>query len=241
MSVLTCVRRLGVALTLASALGAQSIDSLRPQAVAPGALLQLDGRELAGAALVRFTALGPGGTLLVREQPLLHHGSALLAVVPAFSDAGSAPLSPWGWVSVPGARPVPLFLLEGTAGRVSVAGAGSQLGERRLGVSFDPAAGPPDAGNAGFTLTLHGAPAGRPAMVLAGLPRAGPRLRLRDAALGLDFASSFIVAGFCLTDGEGRAELQLPVPLLSGVSIAALWVVAAPEGLAFSDTLLACL
>jgi hypothetical protein len=243
MFVLSLARRLGAALLLCSALSAQAIETLQPGAVAPGALLTLAGRELGDVQLVRFTALGPGDTLLVREAPVLRAGDSLMVVVPAFADTGSAPLSPWGWVGVAGAPPQPLFLLEGTGGRVRVTGAGTQRAEgERLTVSFDPASGPPVSGNAGFKLTLYGAPAGAPAMVLAGPPASGSRRRLRDAALGLDLASSFLLAGSCVTGADGRAELLLPVPAVSGVGVAAMWAVVTPEGqMAFSDTLVACL
>ena len=243
MSFSSWARRLGAVLVICSALTAQALETPRPQAVAPGALLTLAGRELADVKVACFTALGPGDTLLVREAAVLHAGDALLVVVPAFADGGSAPLAPWGWVAVPGAPAQPLFLLEGTGGHVRVAGAGTQRDDgERLAVSFDPAAGPPASGNAGFTLTLQGARASAAALVIAGPPCAGVRQRVGDAALGLDFASSFVVAGSCVTDAEGRAELVLPVPTLSGVSVAALWAVATPDGrLEFSDTLVACL
>jgi hypothetical protein len=244
MSLPSLARRFVAALVFCSALSAQSLQTVQPAAVAPGALLRLDGVALASVKSVRFTALGANDELLVREQPVVAaDGSSLRVVVPAFADAGAAPLSPWGWVSVAGALPQPLFLMEGTAGRVRVSGAGTQLASgERLTVSFDPLGGPPAGGNAQFRFVLQGAPAGAPALVIAGPPVDGPRLRVGDAALGLDLASSFVVAGSCLTGADGTACLSLPVPALSGVTVAALWAVVKPCGrLAFSDTLIASL
>ena len=241
----TCLARRFVAgLVFSSALAAQSLETVRPAAVAPGALLRLGGHGLADSTVVRFTALGPGDTLLEREQHVVaaDEGSVRV-VVPAFADAGDAPLSPWGWVSLPGAPPQPLFLMEGTAGHVRVAGAGSQLSDgSRLTVSFDPLGGPPTPGNAQFTLALSGAPQRKPALVLAGPPAGAPWARVGDAALGLDLAATFVVAGSCVTDDDGAASLQLPVPAASGLTIAAMWAVLKPCGrLAFSDTLVATL
>jgi hypothetical protein len=242
MSPTFMARLAAAALVLSSALAAQVLDGVRPAAFGPGALLRLTGHGLAGVASVRFTALGPGDELLVRDQPVVRAADGqLLVVAPAFADRdpGVAPLSPWGWVGVADAAPRPGFLLEGTAGRVRVAGAGTQLPDGgRLGVSFDPLSGLPAAGNGGFTLTLDGAPPGAAAIVLAGPPADGPRVRVGDAALGLDLASGSMLVGTCAVGADGTAVLRLPVPAVNGVAIAALWVVARPPGgLAFSDTL----
>jgi hypothetical protein len=242
MSLPWLARRFVAALVCCSALSAQSLQTVQPAAAAPGALLRLDGAELGGVRSVRFTALGANDELLVREAPIVSaDATTLRVVVPAFADAGAAPQSPWGWVTVAGAPPQPLYFLEGTAGRVRVAGAGTQLANgERLAVSFDPLDGPPSGGNAQFRLVLQGAPAGAPALVLAGPLADGPRLRVGDAALGLDLASSFVVAGSCLTGADGTASLSLPVPALSGVTVAVMWAVVKPCGrLAFSDTLVA--
>ena len=244
MSLPSLARRSVAALVFCSALSAQSLQTVQPAAVAPGALLRLGGEALAGVKSVRFTALGANDELILRDQPVVAADEwSLRVVVPAFADAGSAPLSPWGWVTVEGAPPQPLFLMEGTAGRVRVAGAGTQLASgERLTVSFDPLGGPPTGANAQFRLVLQNAPAKAPALVLAGPPADGPRLRVGDAALGLDLASSFVVAGSCLTGPDGTASLSLPVPALSGVTVAVMWAAVKPCGrLAFSDTLVASL
>ena len=240
----SCTARLAAAaLVCLTSAAAQVVDAIRPAILAPGALVRVQGRELASVREVRFLARGPGDQMLQRVQSVVRaEDGELCAVVPAFADGpdGAMPASPWAWVAVEGAAARPVFLLEATHGRVRLAGAGSQrLDGTRLVVAFDLAGGPPLPGNASFALTLSGAPAGAAAFVLAGTPAPPPRFRVRDAALGVDLLRSWVLLGPCVVRPAGEARVELPVPALTGVSFAVQWVVEDGAQPLLSDALVA--
>jgi hypothetical protein len=239
-----CVAWLAAAaLALSSPLAAQEVDSVRPAVLAPGALVRVEGSGLASVREVRFTALGPDDALMVRAQPVLRAADdALLVAAPAFADAPphAAPLSPWAWLTADGATPRPVFLLESAAGRVRAAGAGSQRPDgTRLGASFDLAGGPPLPGNAGFALTLSSAPAGAAAFVLVGSPAPPPLLRVRDAALAVDLSASWVLVGPFVVQPGRDLRVELPVPAVTGFTLATQWVVRGGAELLLSDALVA--
>jgi len=240
----SCTARLAAAaLVCLTSSAAQVVDAIRPAILAPGALVRVQGRELASVRAVRFLAVGPGDELLLRTQPVLRADDGeLRVVVPAFADepTDATPASPWAWIAVEGAAARPVFLLEAMQGRVRLTGAGSQRPEgERLAIAFDLAGGPPNSGNAGFALELHGAPPRAAAFVLAGLAAAPPLLRVRDAVVGVDLAAGYVLLGPIATDGHGVARAGLPVPSLAGVTLAAQWVVQANGVPLLSDALVA--
>ena len=243
MSLAYTARLAAAALVCLTSSAAQVVDAIRPAILAPGALVRVQGRELASVRAVRFLALGPGDELLLRTQPVLRADDGeLRVVVPAFADepTGAAPTSPWAWVAVEEAAARPVYLLEGTQGRVRLAGAGSQrpAGER-LAIAFDLAGGPPNPGNARFALELHGAPPRAAAFVLAGLAAAPPQLRVRDAVVSVDLSAGYVLLGPLATDSQGVARAELPVPSLAGVTLAAQWVMHVDGVLLLSDALVA--
>ena len=243
MSLPYAARLAAAALVCLASSAAQVVDSIRPAILAPGALVRVEGRGLASVHTVRFLALGPGDQLLLVTQPALRAADGeLRVVVPAFADepVAATPESPWAWIAVDGAAARPVFLLEATQGRVRLAGAGSQRPDgERLAIAFDLAGGPPNPGNAGFALELHGAPPRAAAFVLAGLAAAPPLLRVRDAVVGVDLSAGYVLLGPLATDSRGVARAGLPVPSLAGVTLAAQWVVPSDGMPLLSDALVA--
>ena len=218
-------RLLGAALLLSLPASAQVLHRASPAAFGPGALLRLDADALGDVRAVTFLALA-GDDLRVLRQPVLRGPDGeLLVVAPAFADeAGLPPPGPWAWIAAAGAAQ-PVFLFEGTAGRVRAAGAGTQRPEGgRLSIAFDLAGGPPAPGNAGFTLRLLGSPPGAAAFAVVGVPAAGPWPRVRDATLVADFARAVLV-GPVVVDADGMASVALPVPAVGGAALAVQWLV----------------
>src|SRR5262245_26299818 len=234
-------RLAAAALVCMASSAAQVVDSIRPAILAPGALVRVEGRGLAAVHTVRFLALGPGDQLLLVTQPVLRaEDGELRVVVPAFADepTRATPESPWAWIAVDGAAARPVFLLEATQGRVRLAGAGSQRPDgERLAIAFDLAGGPPNPGNAGFALELHGAPPRAAAFVLAGLAAAPPLLRVRDAAVGVDLSVGYVLLGPIVTDADGVTRTAMPVPALAGLTFAAQWLLTAHGLPLLSDAL----
>lgn len=234
-------RLLGGALLLvvSAPLPAQELERVVPAAFGPGALVRLEGAGLEGAREASFLAAA-GDDLRVLRRPLLRGPQGeWLVVAPAFGDDGPPPDGPWAWLAIDGAAPLPVFLFEAAAGRVRAAGAGSQLDDgRRLTIAFDLAGGPPLPGNAGFTLELHGAPAGAAAFAAVGLASERPWTRVRDATLAADPAAALLL-GPVAVDAGGRARVTLPVPALAGVELAVQWVACDPgrSGPLYSDAL----
>jgi len=229
-------------LVLALPCAAQVRHSVRPAVFAPGALLRLTGRELGDVREVLFTALC-GDDALTLRRPVLRGGpDELLVVVPAFGDDSACAIgSPWGWVGVPGARPLPAFFLQGTAGRLRAAGAGSQLPDgSRLSIAFELAGGEPRPGNASGTLELHGAPPGVVAFAAVSLPAPQPWPRWRDATLVVDQAPPCVLLGPFAVEADGVARARLPLPSIAGVQLAVQWLVGAarPDDVLVSDALL---
>ena len=220
---------------------AQVVEAIHPEALAPGALVRVQGRDLDSVREVRFLARGGDAEPLVRVQPVLRaEGGELCLVVPSFADdpTRAVPSSPWAWLEGAQAPARPVFLLEAMRGRVRLAGAGSQRADgERLSVAFDLAGGLPAAGNAAFTLQLHGAPAGAAAFVVVGVPAQAPLLRLRDAALAVELACSHVLLGSCVTAADGRARAAVPLPSLAGITIAAQWLVDGGGAPLLSDAL----
>jgi hypothetical protein len=227
---------------LALPCAAQVLECVRPAVFAPGALLRLTGRELGGVREVSFTALCGADALVLRRPVLRAEPGEVLVVAPAFGDHEPCTVgSPWGWVSVPGARPLPAFLLEGSAGRIAAAGAGSQLPEGgRLAIAFELAGGEPRPGNGSGTLELHGAPPGAMAFVAASLPVPPPWTRLRDATLVADLTPPCVLLGPFAVEADGIAHAPLPLPSIVGLRLAVQWLVGAgrPDDVLLSDALL---
>ncbi len=229
-----------LAATLGSALDAQTISRVVPDAASPGDLVIVQGSGLGAVASVRFRATvgGFAGSWTVDVTPLSLSATALTVRVPQM--AGFAPPTavppgdPMGRISI-GASGTRFFFLQGTFDpRTNLApqsvtqgvGTTQSTGAGRPVVCFDLDGGAPVAGNAGFVFELENAVPASAATAVIGLPAPLPYLPIGDGTLTVGTAVMVFV-GPIATDAAGDARLPLPVPgaPVSSVDIALQWAV----------------